>query len=51
MTLNNNYEKIEEEAIKKLKPQKPKMRISGKSTFLLENLSRKKNDKKISKKN
>ena len=37
-----NYEKIEEEAVKKLKPQKPKMRISGKSNFLLAKLSGKK---------
>lgn len=36
---NNNYEKLEAEAIKKLKPQKPKMKISGKSNFLLAKLS------------
>lgn len=31
--------KLEEEAMKKLKPQKPKMKISGKSNFLLARLS------------
>jgi len=34
-----NYEKLEEAAIKRLKPQKPKMKISGKSSFLLAKLS------------
>jgi hypothetical protein len=37
-----SYEKIEEEAVKKLKPQKPKMKISGRSNFLLAKLSGKK---------
>lgn len=49
-----DFEKIETEAIKKLKPQKPKMKISGKSAFLLEKLSIKeikKSDKKISTEN
>jgi len=36
-----DHEKIELEAIKKLKPQKPKMKISGKSSFLLAKLSTK----------
>jgi hypothetical protein len=40
-----DFEKIESEAIKKLKPQKPKMKISGKSAFLLERLSKEKTDK------
>lgn len=40
-----DFEKIESEAIKKLKPQKPKMRISGKSAFLLEKLSKRQGDK------
>ncbi|MBW6431689.1 hypothetical protein K0A96_00715 [Patescibacteria group bacterium] len=40
-----DFEKIESEAIKKIKPQKPKMKISGKSAFLLERLSREKIDK------
>jgi hypothetical protein len=34
-----SYDKIEEEAVKKLKPQKPRMKISGKSSFLLAKLS------------
>ena len=41
-----DIEKIEEEAIKKLKPQKPKMKISGKSSFLLAKLSGQKKNKK-----
>ncbi len=44
------FEKIEEEARKKLKSQKPKMKISGRSNFLLAKISGrtdKKNDKKI----
>lgn len=50
--MNKDFEKIEEEAQKKLKPQKPKMKISGKSNFLLEKLGRRSNaSKKISKKN
>lgn len=45
-----DYEKFEEEAQKKLKPQKEKMKISGKSAFLLEKLGRKNiGKKKISK--
>lgn len=36
---NDNYEKLESEAIKKLKPRKPQMKISGKSNFLLAKLS------------
>lgn len=36
----DDYDKIEEEAQKKLKPQKPKMKISGKSSFLLAKLSK-----------
>lgn len=42
-----DYEKIESEAIKKLKPQKPKMKISGKSAFLLERLSKGQEDKHL----
>lgn len=37
-----SFEKIEEEAIKKLKPQKPKMKVSGKSNFLLARVAGKK---------
>lgn len=33
------YDRIEEEAVKKLKPQKPRMKISGRSNFLLAKLS------------
>lgn len=34
-----DYQKIEDEAIKKLKTQKPKMKVSGKSVFVLKKAS------------
>lgn len=34
-----DYQKIEEEAIKKLKSQKSKMKVSGKSVFILKKAS------------
>jgi hypothetical protein len=37
--MKTKFEKIEEDAIKRLKPQKPKMKISGKSNFLLARIS------------
>lgn len=43
-----DYEKIELEGQKKLNPKKPKMKISGRSSFLLAKLASKK-DKKDSK--
>ncbi|MDD3481039.1 MAG: hypothetical protein PHW75_02355 [Patescibacteria group bacterium] len=53
--MSDDYDKLEEEAQKKLKPQKPKMKISGKSAFLLSKLSKeggesqKEDDQEISK--
>lgn len=44
-----DYEKFEEESQKKIKPPRPKMKINGKSAFLLEELGRRNADKKISK--
>lgn len=41
-----DIEKYEDESIKKLKTQKPKMKISGKSNFLLAKLSGQKKIKK-----
>lgn len=53
--MSEDYDKIEEEAQKKLKPEKPKMKISGKSAFLLSKLAKeggkkqKEDDEEVSK--
>jgi hypothetical protein len=38
----NNYETIEEKAISKTRKKKPKMKVSGKSVFILAKASKKK---------
>lgn len=42
-----NYEEIEEEAVKKTGKKRPKMKVSGKSVFLLSRESLKKDKKNL----